>query len=117
MKARQILEQLVAEAHGSWDPTGGRPVPPEVQEVATAAKASARDAGLPDGAVFLHYVEKSQWGEDEGWNVSDNYETGVGSLVLRNGKWFHRSPSTGEDHELRGGQAEAVESAGIMFTG
>ena len=85
--------------------------------MADAARTSARAAGMGSRAVYLHYMEPTQFSTDEGWAVSDNFETGAGSFMLRNGEWFWRDPHTGEDRRLEGGHAEAVESARTMFTG
>lgn len=88
-----------------------RRAPQEVRDVLEAFRASAKEAGLPRNAA---YAGKEA---DGSWVIGPNTEGWGGSYVFKDGKWFSRDRSTGEDRPVTNGFYEARDDARICFTG
>ena len=87
-------------------------MPREVKEVHDLAVHNAREADMPDDAVYTRYdLEYNEW------IIGDNYERLGGSMVFRDGEWFWRNQWDGEDSPMRGGSREAKSTASMMYTG
>ena len=89
--------------------------------MAELAIKSANAAGLSEDAVYCHAHTPAASGfpDRPEWLVTDNYETGLGSLIFNTETkvWAWRNPLDGDDHILKGGFEEAKESASMFFTG
>ena len=87
--------------------------PEEVMKVHSAMVANAKEAGQPDDCVF---TSRSR-GDVNAWVVADNYERWGFSMVYREGQWFYRSFSEGEDRPMPNGFREAMANAECAYTG
>ena len=115
-------------------------IPDSIQQVVTAWKANAIKAGMPEDACCVEYESKPRahygpyyldpWGdpdrdildqEDEqpAWTVCCNYERSWMSLTYfpSDGRWLYYARGQESSSLIKGGTAEAVTNAEIVYTG
>lgn len=87
--------------------------PQEAEELARLLVGNAREAGLPEDTVYARRESGASSSAD--YLVGSNFEDGTPTFVLKDGRWFARSPWSGEDRPYT--FAKACADARIMWTG
>jgi hypothetical protein len=113
------------------------PIPQEIQQVAGAWRANAKEAGMPDDACYVSYDANEErrvkefyidpWGspdyryksiEGPAWEVCCNYERGpILFWFPEQNVWLYSTPYAEGCSRMKGGLSEAIGNAEIVYTG
>ena len=111
--------------------------PTEIEQVAKAWRANAKEAGMPEDACFVSFDENEsrqvkvfyvcedgapdyRYEEVEGpaWEVTSNYERGpILFWFTKQNVWLYSSQYAEGCSRMRGGLSEAIANAEIVYTG
>tara|TARA_R110001583_G_scaffold88352_9_gene229285 strand:- start:127 stop:483 length:357 start_codon:yes stop_codon:yes gene_type:complete len=117
--------------------TPNPPIPQEIQQVATAWRANAKEAGMPDDACYVSYDANEErrvkefyidpWGspdyryksiEGPAWEMACNYERGpILFWFPEQDIWLLMYQYADGCKRMKGGHSEAVATAEILYTG
>ena len=115
-------------------------VPTEIEQVAKAWRANAKEAGMPEDACYVYDEPQSRahygpyyqdpWGdwdrniidsgeEEPAWTVCCNYSRAGMSLTYfpSDGRWLYYARGRESSSLIKGGLSEAIANAEIVYTG